>query len=83
MKHTTYLLAGLLAGFAAMCIQSGCISAYMPPRLGDARDLLVVEGVIVDGVTTIHLSRSVDLDSDEPSGNRPLSRATVIIEGEE
>ncbi len=79
MKHIKYTLVIL----AAISLLSDCITPY-DLKVGGFEDLLVVEGVIVDGETTIRLSRSMPLNPDEEewAGARPVSGARVWIEGE-
>ncbi len=79
MKHIKH--AAVI--FAAMCLLSDCITPY-DLKVDGFADLLVVEGVIVDGETTIKLSRSMPLDPEENEwGNaRPVSGANVWIEAE-
>jgi hypothetical protein len=79
MKRIKYIIASV----ASMCLMSDCITPYEFDVKG-FQDLLVVEGVIIDGETSIRLSRTMPLNpgEDEWAGQRPVSGAEVWIEGE-
>ena len=62
MKHT--VISYTLPLLAAISLLSGCITPYNP-KTGHYPSLLVVEGIIVDGETTIRLSRSADIYPEE------------------
>jgi hypothetical protein len=71
MRHISHNLL-IFAAVGALSISlGGCITEYNPP-LGDFAELLVVEGIITDGETTIHLSRSTGIYND------PLSTTEYV-----
>ena len=61
-------------------ISAGCIEEYDHPGLESLENLLVVEGFITGGETTISISRSVSLDSEYSSA--PANPAVVSVETE-
>ena len=71
------------AGVGLLClILYGCITDFEPKGIDEEGDILVVEGVITDDVTTITLTRSVHLTnytSDE-SGPQYVLYAKVYVE---
>ena len=54
-----------LAGYACF-ILSGCITEYEAKGLDEAKDILVVEGIITEGESIITLSRSKSIMDDSP-----------------
>ena len=62
---------------------SGCITEYTPPYSEDEMEgLLVVEGIISNGETTITLSRSVNISSMGDPSLLQVGQARVWVEGE-
>ena len=49
---------------ALLLLLSACVTDYEPKGLEQVRDLLVVDGIITNGETTIKLRRSVGLTDD-------------------
>ena len=47
-----------------LLLLSACVTDYEPKGLEQVRDLLVVDGIITNGETTIKLRRSVGLTDD-------------------
>lgn len=78
MKYLSYVLSII----AVSCLLATCITEYSPGDLSGHDGLLVVEGVIVEGETTIMLSRSVALNSNDLLSQQGISGALVWIEGE-
>lgn len=61
---------------------SGCISEYHAKGIDELKNLLVVEGTISEGTTTIKLSRSVGL-YDNAADSERVKNAQVSVEAED
>jgi len=60
---------------------TGCISEYQAKGIDELRNLLVVEGTISEGITTIKLSKSVGLHDDILT-TEVVNHASVTVESE-
>lgn len=76
--------ASLVAGlsFALMSSFTACVDEYVPHDIEQLRGLLVVDGIISDGQTSIKLSRSVGL-TDNFDGDEFVNNAKVQVERED
>ena len=61
---------------------SACVTDYEPKGLEQVRDLLVVDGIITNGETTIKLRRSVGL-TDDFTEDEFVNNAKVVVERED
>lgn len=68
--------------FALMSLLTACVDEYVPQGVEQLRGLLVVDGIISDGFTSIKLSRSVGL-TDVFDGDEFVNNAKVQVEGED
>jgi len=66
-----------LAGYACIVLSS-CITEYEAKGLKEAKDILVVEGIITEGESIITLSRSVNLTDANPVAY--VNDALVLVE---
>ena len=76
MKYKAFFYSLLIAGWL-----SGCVTEYDAPVSNQLDNLLVVEGIITNGTTTISLSRSVGLSGDVQK-SQPVDLARVWVENE-
>lgn len=72
IKYSCFLLGLLL-------LLAGCVSDYEPGELEQVKDLLVVDGIITNGETTIKLRRSVGL-KEEFTEDEFVNGAKVFVE---
>lgn len=72
IKYSCFLVGILL-------LLAGCVSDYEPGDLEQVKDLLVVDGIITIGETTISLRRSVGL-KDKFTENEFVNNAKVTVE---
>jgi len=69
------------AGVGLFCLLLfGCLTDFEPREIDQARDILVVEGVITDDETTITLTRSINLTDYESSEPKYIYDAHVYVE---
>ena len=66
---------------ALLLLLSACVTDYEPKGLEQVRDLLVVDGIITNGETTIKLRRSVGL-TDDFTEDEFVNNAKVVVERE-
>ena len=62
-----------------LLLLSACVTDFEPKGVEQIRDLLVVDGIITNGETVIHLSRSVGL-LDDFTDDEYVNNAEVIVE---
>lgn len=67
---------------ALLLLLSACVTDYEPKGLEQVRDLLVVDGIITNGETTIKLRRSVGL-TDDFTEDEFVNNAKVVVERED
>ncbi len=80
-------IKGAVKGFhgwlgALLLLVSACVTDYEPKGLEQVRDLLVVDGIITNGETTIRLGRSVGL-TDDFTEDEFVNNARVVVERED
>ena len=80
-------IKGYIKGFrwqfgALLLLLSACVTDYEPKGLEQVRDLLVVDGIITNGETTIKLRRSVGL-TDDFTEDEFVNDAKVVVERED
>jgi len=69
------------AGVGLLClIFCGCVTDFEPKGIDEISSILVVEGIITDDETTITLSRSVNLLSDDFSSTLFVPNAQVYVD---
>ncbi len=73
MKRTYYYLIFILSAV----LPAGCITTYEHPGLKEIDNILVVQGMITDGTSSIKLSRSIDLT--DGTFNPKVNNATVSV----
>jgi len=64
-------------------ILCGCVTDFEPKGIDEVSSILVVEGIITDDETTITLSRSLNLLTDDFSSSNYVSDARVYVECED
>jgi len=69
------------AGVGLFClILCGCVTDFEPEGINEVSSILVVEGIITDDETTITLSRSLNLLTDDFSSTYYVDHARVYVE---
>ena len=69
------------AGVGLLClVLCGCVTDFEPKGIDEVSSILVVEGIITDDETTITLSRSLNLLTDDFSSSTNVNNAKVHVQ---